>query len=376
MKYLILLLLLIPSTAYAQWSITEQDITNFFDPLLHFEIIPTQEQLDESQTEIDKIKKDLAKQLSEYNALTIQIKELNIQKRTLEIELSIIQRDAESDWSQIPNIEKAKQRITQLDVQLEPLVKQRNQIDKDTLAIQKELNSKVDSHTKQQQALNKKIEYEEINQTLNRIDAKRNKITSIMLSETCIILNEYNSTKCPTYADLWKYDTSAENISGKFNITSHERYDALENDCDWYRTTRPVVIVNPSIHCLLNSGGIIEIVPNFKQYQISESNYTKQYINGKYRGVIETFEFRYTDIYCHMTQLDSSRLDLIPDTVNYLRFNCHENATTYNPYNPIIVELEPVVLSDSPTWRSQQYLASLAEQCKEYRSCTTINHNP
>lgn len=294
--------------------------------------------------------------------------ELDIEKNNLR-ELRKTNNDT---WDSIELIYNKKSEIEQIKIELSDENKLLQLLITEKLNNQKNLTS-LQNEIKETEKL---LEQENINTIQLSINNTNTNSTNfdhnivqknigIILSNTCIqmIKNNLNNNTCPTYEELLFLDSSNIVISGGFAYEDNmfqRMSNNFENGWKWYDTTfndELRLFVDPPFN-LQNRIPIIEITPNLETYTTFES----RTIHDNQRII---FHDRYVKDNCKYAKIDSKVwLDLLPDTVNYLRYGCDGNYTTFNNTESIQLPITQIDITESPNWQEAQWFKESKILCK------------
>ena len=194
----------------------------------------------------------------------------------------------------------------------------------------------------------------------------------IVLSQTCYNIHRYapiNSTSpCPTYeAIMLLYpDTSDQKWSGEF-IYKHnqlQRGPAKEGHYDYYRfSDKSMLFIDPPA----------DTQSELKMIRIESSlSFFKPRGLGSqiHDGVIYQSDTRYIDS-CRMAVISAENwINLIGDTLNYMRHGCDDDYTEYNFLRVITQNLTKHDIATSNKWLHEQFIEWVKENCLfEYDKC-------
>jgi len=190
----------------------------------------------------------------------------------------------------------------------------------------------------------------------------------ISISKTCYQMNKYNITSnCPTYESIMLLfpDTSDQKVSGKFIYKdnqlqrakpqmekSYRYYDFMEN------TT--ILFIDPDTETKKQLG-MITIESRLPEYPI---NY-KVIDNTRQMGIGRSIED------CRNAVIGSENwVELLGDTIQFLRNDCHPTFTLYNDNVTIIMKKYEHDITTSNKWLHDKFLEFVKENCLyEYDKC-------
>lgn len=167
-------------------------------------------------------------------------------------------------------------------------------------------------------------------------------IILVSLSQTCEVLNKYSMKGCPSVQDIMKYDTSNQNISGKF-VKVNELYTRtnpqMKNNWLAYSYSKSPVIC---VEC------VFDVTASIKSKQIIIQPNSFTYVNkteSESKNVLSEFNNRY------MQGCDVATIANIPglltDTITYMLNDCSLHSTSYHNMINYTRTLHPFVM-DSP----------------------------
>ena len=192
----------------------------------------------------------------------------------------------------------------------------------------------------------------------------------IVLSQTCQTLIKNNlSTTCPTYEILEQLDTSEKKVSGSFEyvngfyqrgpspyVNSHLWY-AFDSSDTWR------IFVDPPRE-YLSRVKLITIENNFDLYYNRADN---QIVNH----TIIQYHDRFVSSGCWTSTINSDIwLNLLPDTMYYMRNDCNPDFTGFDHVKKIYMNKTEMDISTSYKWQYDKWLADVKKNCIfEYGKC-------
>lgn len=228
------------------------------------------------------------------------------------------------------------------------------------------------------------------------------KIIGVDLSKSCITQNKNGiKSDCPTYLDLKSLDASKQEVSGYFETKNgyfSRTEPKLVNSWRFYDyDPTPRIIIDPP-QSMSERIRLITIQDNFDTYLLFESRFMKQdYVllnstsppdnwgnytnynkldkqsvqvrNNTASGVI--FHDRYVDERCKHAVINADKwLQLLPDTINFMRNNCDESFTSFNHKEIVTKTLTPQDITTTQKYKDEQRLKWIKENClAKYGSC-------
>ena len=306
--------------------------------------------------------------------------ELEVKKR----ELKSLKNDTGSSWEAVLLLDEAEREITIADNLLTAARKALIDIlnlESDFILLIKELVAELD-----------RDETTPATPTNSTGTYSLTKKLGINLSKTCLIMIQNNFTSpCPSYRDLLILDNSIYKFSGNFTTDEngffHRVDPVIDNSWRLYDfDDTPRMFVDPPSG-MSSRVKLITIHPNFDTYMIRGDNVQLQQYKiidveiTKYLGNLskteiiqvrnqtqEAARIIYHDRYvenCNSAVIDAADWKLIlADTINYLRNNCNEAFTEFDPREVIIDIKTEIDITTSPNWQHKQWLDRMKETCK------------
>ncbi len=198
----------------------------------------------------------------------------------------------------------------------------------------------------------------------------RNLDFGISISKTCYNIHRFapvnSTTKCPTYESIMAVfpDTSVKEVSGGFiykhNMLQREKAP-MEKSYNYYAFKNGTYLfIDPDTETSKNLGMIV-IESQLKEYPI---NY-KVENNTRVIGVNRYIED------CRNAVIGAENwIELLGDTIQLLRHNCHPTFTFFNDSKTIISEYTKHDITTSNKWLHDQFLKYVKENCLyEYDKC-------
>lgn len=193
----------------------------------------------------------------------------------------------------------------------------------------------------------------------------------IVLSQTCYNIHRYapiNSTSpCPTYeAIMLLYpDTSDQRYSGEF-IYKHnqlQRGPPLQGHYDYYRfSNQSILFIDPPA----NTQSELKMI----RIESSLDFFKPRGWASIENGTIYQSDTRYIDS-CRMAVIAAANwINLIGDTLNYMRHGCDDDFTEYNFLRVINQTLMEHDIATSNKWLHDQFIQWVKDNCLlEYDKC-------
>ncbi len=181
----------------------------------------------------------------------------------------------------------------------------------------------------------------------------KGKLVGIELSNTCIILNQFDNSKCPSYQDLNFLDSSNEEISGGFVNGTRLPSPVLESWRYYDVDKIDRVFVDPP-QGMSDRIHMITIVPSLDNYTLNSDmgNGTDRFL----------FHDRYIDK-CKKAIISASVwLELIPITLFDFRNNCIDSD--FEEREVIPINQTEIDITTSPNWKYNQWLNESKNKCK------------
>ncbi len=192
----------------------------------------------------------------------------------------------------------------------------------------------------------------------------------IRISKTCYNIHRFISedpkTNCPTYEAIMALfpDTSIKEISGGFiykhNMLQREKAP-MEKSYNYYAFKKGTFLfIDPSFETSKNLGMIV-IESQLGEFPI---NY-KVENNTRVIGVNRYIED------CRNAVIGSENwIELLGDTINFLRHDCHPTFTLFNDNKTITPNYIEHDITTSSKWLHDQFLEYVKENCLyEYDKC-------
>ena len=192
----------------------------------------------------------------------------------------------------------------------------------------------------------------------------------ISISKTCYNIHRYapvnSTTKCPTYEAIMVLfpDTSVKEVSGDFiykhNMLQRER-PPMEKSYNYYAfKNQTFLFIDPDPETS-KSLGMIQIESQLKEFPI---NY-KVENNTRVMGVNRFIED------CRNAVIGSENwIELLGDTIQLLRHDCHATFTLYNDNKTITPIYTQHDITTSSKWLHDESLKYVKENCLyEYDKC-------
>ena len=173
-------------------------------------------------------------------------------------------------------------------------------------------------------------------------------VITLEISRACKVMN---TTKCPKFSDIIAYDTTNQKYVGK--LTDEKRLKPfLRNPGIIYKDTKDTVIcVDCPFDIYKNSKHIIVGTP-FIYKQDSDTSFINNTIKYQVR-------YEYHNRYVENCANAKITLDLLNDTINYLKSGCKETK-----YNGKVTILKELTKHDTTTTQVYKYLEWLKEAKK------------
>ena len=195
----------------------------------------------------------------------------------------------------------------------------------------------------------------------------------ISISKTCYTIHRYapvNSTSpCPTYeAIMLLYpDTSDQDYTGKF-IYKHnmlQREMSKEGHKDIYRYKKDSVLFIDPPNDIQNELHMIRIESSMDFYK------PKGGVGSKIMdGVLYQSDTRYIDSCKNAVIAAKNWINLVGDTLNYMRHGCDDDYTEYNFLRVINQNLTEIDITTSNKWLHEQFIQWVKDTCLlEYDKC-------
>ncbi|QDI74069.1 hypothetical protein [Nitrosopumilus spindle-shaped virus] len=196
------------------------------------------------------------------------------------------------------------------------------------------------------------------------------KSIGIALSKTCETMVKNNfSSNCPTYEELVQLDSSNQYISGYFvyddNGFYHRENPKLNNHYRFYDFEKEWNIFVDPPGDMRDRMRMIYLENNFDLYKISGVSYSKSDDQIRTYGID-----RYIHS-CYYATIGSEKwLELLPDTIRYVRSGCDESHTKFKDTIEIKDELVEHDITTSRAYQHNQWLQQVKDNCtKEYGVC-------
>jgi hypothetical protein len=181
---------------------------------------------------------------------------------------------------------------------------------------------------------------------------------TIELSQTCLTQLKNNvTTKCPSYKDLQKFDTTDPRNAGKFESDKkgfYHRGKPLYNNyqLSYHPTKFPIVVcIDCSEQIMRTSKNIVIEAVNFV-FKNNKDHLIKNFTR---------YEYSNRDVKDCMTARISYSPALLNDTIYYLASNCKD--TKLNMTKSIYMTPKPI--GDRMQYKAYQYQKSLQDKIKE-----------
>lgn len=185
----------------------------------------------------------------------------------------------------------------------------------------------------------------------------------ISISQTCYNIHKYspenNTSPCPTYEAIMALfpDTSNQDVSGKFVYKDGwlQRGRAqMESHYAWYAFgNKTLLFIDPDTETKKQLG-MITIEARLPDWPISMKVRDNTVMMGS---------GRYIDN-CRNAVIGSENwIYQIGDTMEYLRHDCNEKFTTWNPVKAIHMNYTDHDITTSTLWLHQAFLTWVKENC-------------
>jgi len=195
----------------------------------------------------------------------------------------------------------------------------------------------------------------------------------ITISNTCYTIHRNapvnSSSPCPTYeAIMLLYpDTSNQDYTGKF-IYKHnmlQREMSKEGHKDIYRYKKESILFIDPPFDIQNELHMIRIESSMDFYKPRDG------VGSKILdGVIYQSDTRYIDSCRNAVIAAANWVNLIGDTLNYMRSGCDSNSTDYNFLRVINQNLTDHDITTSNKWLHETFIEWVKENCLfEYDKC-------
>jgi hypothetical protein len=192
------------------------------------------------------------------------------------------------------------------------------------------------------------------------------KMVGIRLSNTCITLLKNNlTTNCPSYSDLLSLDSSNRQISGDFvteNGFLKRTNPKYENHWKFYSLKDDYVIFIDPPTDIFGRIKIITITPQLTFFSPTlESGSVQDRLILKFG--------RFVNESCDNATITAvGWLELLPDTIFYMRKNCEPTMTKYELSETITKERHKPDITTSPNKQYEFWVKEMLERCKQ-RGC-------
>lgn len=147
-------------------------------------------------------------------------------------------------------------------------------------------------------------------------------LITVDLSNQCLALVKFNQTsECPTYKTIFKYDNSNQMLSGKFTTTNnffHREPTKTINHWGMYAPGTWIIMIDPDYNAIVHSKEIT-LVPSLT-YVFDDQAVGSNHTRNEYQN-------RYVYPGCTGAQIVYSDF-LLNDTIHYLESGC--TKTNYN----------------------------------------------
>lgn len=177
------------------------------------------------------------------------------------------------------------------------------------------------------------------------------KLLGIQISKSCLMLSN-----CLSYNDIIHFDSSDQNISGKFiNVNGKTERDVSPYKQSWriYDTDDTTRIIVDPPQGMADKISMITIYNNFGIYfkpgDFTINNHTRTWSEGRY---VEN---------CSSAFINSD-LNLLNDTIVYMQSGCE--TTSYNEDKQEIIIPSSIDITTSPNWQAQEKLKQDLIKCK------------
>ena len=168
----------------------------------------------------------------------------------------------------------------------------------------------------------------------------------------CQILNQFNNSQCPTYADLEFLDSSIQYVSGKFVNGSRQPSPYLDSwrYYDYDKTER--IFVDPP-QGMADRIYMIRILPSLDNYLLNNNlgNETERYV----------YHERFIDKCKNASISANDWIKLITITIHDLRHGCNDSEfieIEVIPFNKTEIDL-----TTSPNWQYNKWLSQSKSNC-------------
>ena len=192
----------------------------------------------------------------------------------------------------------------------------------------------------------------------------------IVLSKLCITMNQNNFTStCPSYEELLPLDSSNTDVSGGFEYVNgdYTRMKApYENSERWYdKDSQMRIFVDPP-GTMASKIKIITLHPNFDTYTGAEGVTVS---DGEITRVV--YHDRWVDSKCNKATVNTDKLlELLADTIFYLRNDCNSNATSFVEKEIITTNATDMDITTSQKYQDDKRLEYIKEHCiYKFKSC-------
>ncbi|QDI73890.1 hypothetical protein HOV56_gp01 [Nitrosopumilus spindle-shaped virus] len=196
------------------------------------------------------------------------------------------------------------------------------------------------------------------------------KSIGIALSKTCETMVKNNfTTTCPTYEDLVQLDSSNQYITGYFvyddNGYYHRENPTLNNHYRFYDFENEWNIFVDPPGDMRNKMRMIYLESNFDIYKINGVSYAKGDDQIRSYGID-----RYVHSCYYVTIGTDNWLELLPDSVRYVRSGCDDSQTKFKDTIEIKDEMVEHDITTSRAYQHNEWLNKIKENClQEYGKC-------
>lgn len=354
-----------------------------------------------TRSDINKLKGEITNSNKKIISLEVKMEkqkiiivDYEIKFETLKDELKTLKKNSNNSWDSLKKIIDTEKKLRESEEKLKESKKKLQLLRIEQSSIIRlidDLDKKLDEMII---SLRKKVSEKEI---IQQEDEKINSFNStglvkkigIKLSSSCIQLIKNNfTTTCPTYEELYKLDSSVQNISGEFGYKDgyFQRLDSnYINSRNWYDFDNQLrIFVDPPVS-MQSHIKMVKIESNFDTYLLNGKNYQSAKYEDKNIEVINHFNKtkiitlkvktqeqgqiiyhdRYIDDYCKMSIISSDNWkELLDDTIKHMRQNCDEGTTIFNNTEFIPAIKTEFDITKSPSWQALQWFEKAKIECK------------